>query len=217
QQQIPFSDGSALRLTIARYYTPSGRSIQKEYKMGDSKDYEMDILNRYEHGEFYSQDSIHMKDTLKYKTKFGRTVYGGGGIMPDIFVARDTTGNSSYLASVVNNGLIYQFAFKYADENRNKLTKLKEAKDILKYLRTQPVLNDFVKFAATKGVKPRPVYINLSRKVITNNLYAYIARNIIGDEAFYPIILMDDNTFIKAVELLDNNKGFPVVKKDGKE
>lgn len=217
QQQIPFSDGSALRLTIARYYTPSGRSIQKEYKMGDSKDYEMDIVNRYEHGEFYSQDSIHMKDTLKYTTRLGRTVYGGGGIMPDVFVPRDTSGYNSYLTSIMNNGLIYQFAFKYADDHRNNLTKFKDAKEILKYLRTQPILDQFVTFAASKGIKPRPVYINASRKLITNNLYAYIARNIIGDEAFYPLILMDDNTFIKAVDLLDNDKGFPVTGDNEKE
>ncbi len=210
QQQIPFNDGSAIRLTIARYYTPSGRSIQKEYKMGDSENYEMDLLNRFEHGEFDSQDSIHMNDSIKYKTIYGRTVYGGGGIMPDIFVPRDTSFYSPYLTQVVNNGIIYQFAFKYSDENREKLSKFKSAKSLLVYLKGEDILSQFVTFAASKDIKARPVYINISRKEILNNLYANIARNILGDEAFYPIVLMNDETFRKAVDILNGNiKGWP--------
>ncbi|MBE6299059.1 MAG: PDZ domain-containing protein [Bacteroidales bacterium] len=210
QQQIPFNDGSAIRLTIARYYTPSGRSIQKEYKMGDSENYEMDLLNRFEHGEFDSQDSIHMNDSIKYKTIYGRTVYGGGGIMPDIFVPRDTSFYSPYLTQVVNNGIIYQFAFKYSDENREKLSKFKSAKSLLVYLKGEDILSQFVAFAASKDIKARPVYINISRKEILNNLYANIARNILGDEAFYPIVLMNDETFRKAVDILNEDKGFPI-------
>ncbi|MEG1586676.1 MAG: S41 family peptidase, partial [Bacteroidales bacterium] len=140
QQQIPFSDGSALRLTIARYYTPSGRSIQKEYKLGKGEDYGMDIINRYSHGEFYSKDSIHLNDSLKYQTRMGRTVYGGGGIMPDIFVPSDTTGVTSYLNSVINSGLLYQFAFRYADEQREELIKYKTYNDLMNYLNSQPLL-----------------------------------------------------------------------------
>lgn len=214
QQQLPFSDGSAIRLTIARYYTPSGRSIQKEYKMGDNSNYEMDIVNRFEHGEFDSQDSIQVQDSIKYTTRIGRTVYGGGGIMPDIFVPRDTLGYSPYLTKVINDGLLYQFAFKYADENRETLSKFKDANSILKHLKSKPILTEFISFASKKGITPRPVYINISKGVINNTLYAYIARNIIGDEAFYPIILMEDKTFLKAVDVLDKNQGFPTIDND---
>lgn len=210
QQQIPFTDGSAIRLTIARYYTPSGRSIQKEYKMGDAENYEKDLINRFEHGEFDSKDSIHLNDTIKFKTLYGRTVFGGGGIMPDVFVPRDTSYYSPYLTQVVNNGIIYQFAFKYTDENREALSKFKSPKSLLVYLKGENILDKFVEFAKEKGVKARPVYINTSRKEILNNVYANIARNIMGDQAFYPIILMNDETFLKAVEVLNENKGFPL-------
>ncbi len=214
QQQIPFSDGSAIRLTIARYYTPSGRSIQKNYELGKNDDYSQDIMNRFLHGEFDSKDSIKLNTELRYKTLNGRDVYGGGGIMPDIFVPRDTIGITSYFNSVVNTGLIYQFAFKYSDEHRETLEKYKNYQDILRYMQKQPLLNEFVAYAATHGVKPRPVYINISRHLITNQLYAYIARNILGDEAFYPILMTHDNTLLKAVEILNDNKGFPVLPVD---
>lgn len=210
QQQIPFNDGSAIRLTIARYYTPSGRSIQKEYKMGDTENYEKDLMNRFEHGEFDSKDSIHLNDTIKFKTLYGRTVFGGGGIMPDVFVPRDTSYYSPYLTQVVNNGIIYQFAFKYSDENREALSKFNSTKSLLVYLKGDKILDKFVEFAKEKGIKARPIYINTSRKEILNNVYANIARNIMGDEAFYPIILMNDETFLKAVEVLNDNKGFPL-------
>lgn len=214
QQQLPFNDGSALRLTIARYYTPSGRSIQKDYKMGDSENYEKDLLNRFEHGEFDSKDSIQVNDSLTYKTLYGRTVYGGGGIMPDIFVPRDTSYYSPYLTQVVNNGLIYQFAFKYTDNNREKLLKFSSAKSLLKYLKGDNILDQFVSFASSKGVKARPIYINTSKKEILNSIYANITRNILGDEAFYPIVLMNDETFLKAIEILKEEKGFPIIENE---
>ena len=211
QQQIPFSDGSAIRLTIARYYTPSGRSIQKEYKMGDIEDYNQDLMNRFLHGEFDTKDSIKLNDSLSYETRNGRIVYGGGGIMPDIFVPRDTIGITSYLNNVVNNGIIYQFALEYTNKHRKELSQFKDYRSLLQYLKRKPLLDEFVIYAASKGVKPRPVYINISRKIINNQLHAYIARNLLGDEAFYPILMLEDKTFLKAVDILDENKGFPEI------
>ena len=211
QQQIPFSDGSAIRLTIARYYTPSGRSIQKEYKMGDIEDYNQDLMNRFLHGEFDTKDSIKLNDSLSYETRNGRIVYGGGGIMPDIFVPRDTIGVTSYLNNVVNNGIIYQFALEYTNKHRKELSQFKDYGSLLQYLKRKPLLDEFVIYAASKGVKPRPVYINISRKIINNQLHAYIARNLLGDEAFYPILMLEDKTFLKAVDILDENKGFPEI------
>lgn len=209
QNQLPFADGSAIRLTIARYYTPSGRSIQKEYEMGHGDDYEKDILNRFMHGEFDHPDSIKQNDALKYKTRLGRTVYGGGGIMPDIFVPRDTIGVTPYLNEVVNKGLLYQFAFKYADEKRELLSQYKDYKSLQQYLRKQPLLQEFTAFAASHGVKRNTKEINESATLLNNYIESYIARNIIGDNAFYPIFLQEDKTFLKALEVLNANQGFP--------
>ena len=137
QQPIDFSDGSAIRLTIARYHTPSGRCIQKPYNKGKDENYELDILTRYEHGEFFSQDSIKQDESHIYYTSLGRPVYGGGGIMPDIFVPQDTTGVTSYFSMAVNRGLILQFAFQYTDQNRQTLQKFETSEDMLKYLKKQ--------------------------------------------------------------------------------
>ena len=138
QQPIDFSDGSAIRLTIARYYTPSGRCIQRPYKNGKDAKYEMDWLTRYEHGEFFSKDSIKLDENLRYSTRLGRPVYGGGGIMPDVFVPQDTTGTSSYLIEVLNKGLTLQFSFQYSDRNRAKLNEFEneEISSSARYRRT---------------------------------------------------------------------------------
>ena len=147
QQPIDFSDGSAIRLTIARYYTPSGRCIQRPYESGKDSKYEMDWLTRYEHGEFFSKDSIKLDESLRYSTGLGRPVYGGGGIMPDVFVPQDTTGVSSYLIEVSNKGLIIQFSFQYTDRNRAKLAEFGNEQDLLKYLRRAMVRQRTVKKA----------------------------------------------------------------------
>lgn len=206
QSQIPFSDGSAVRLTVARYYTPSGRSIQKPYEFGKGEDYEMDLVKRFEHGEFYSKDSVHMTDTLKYKTAKGRIVYGGGGIMPDIFVPRDTSQYSPYLTKVVNYGYTYQYAFQYTDRNRNKLKQYKTWQEMDKYLSSQNLLNEFIAFASEKGVPANQREINISKNLIQNQIKSYIVRNILGENNFFPLLNTTDETVKRALEELRKEK-----------
>jgi len=202
QQQMNLSDGSAIRLTVARYYTPSGRSIQKHYVKGDAKDYEMDIVHRYMHGEIDSKDSIHVADSLKFKTFGGRTVYGGGGIMPDIFVPRDTSEYTPYLNKVINYGYLYQFAFQYVDKNRDKLRTMKTWQQMENYLTSKNLINEFVAFSTTKGVVANQKQINISKRFLLKQLNAYISRNILGDKGFYPLLYKDDKTVRSALESL---------------
>ena len=209
QTQLALSDGSEMRLTIARYYTPSGRCIQKKYEKGNNEEYDQDIYNRYMHGEFDSADSIKLDDTLRYQTIGGRTVYGGGGIMPDIFIPRDTSGITSYFSNVVNSGVLYLFALDYSDRNRERFAAYSDWKALQTYLQQQPLLEEFVEFAATKGIKKRPTLIRISGKLIENQLQAYIVRNFFDDEGFYPIFLQDDVTLLKAVQLLKEGKSLP--------
>lgn len=204
QEQIPFSDGSAIRLTVARYYTPSGRSIQKSYQEGNEKYFE-DLFARMEHGEFSSADSIHFADSLRYQTKKGRTVYGGGGIMPDFFVPADTTGNSTYFEKIYQKQLVYQYAFQYSDQHRESLKKMKQAAEIATYLDNQGILDSFVRYAASKGVPADQNGLKLSGHIISTQLKAYIARNILGEEGFYPIIQQIDKTLLKAIEISHQN------------
>lgn len=211
QTQIALSDGSALRLTIARYYTPSGRCIQKSYEMGKNDEYDQDIYNRYMHGEFDSADSIKMDDSLKYQTIKGRTVYGGGGIMPDIFIPRDTSGITSYYSNVINSGVLYLYALEYSDRNREKLASFKTWEELYAYLKQQPLLTDFTNFAATKGIRKRPTLIAISGPLIENQLQAYIVRNFFDEAGFYPIFLKDDVTLKRAIDLLKAGKAFPKV------
>ena len=209
QTQMSLSDGSEMRLTIARYYTPSGRCIQKKYEIGNTDAYNQDIYNRYMHGEFDSADSIKMDDSLKYQTIGGRTVYGGGGIMPDIFIPRDTSGITSYFSNVINSGVLYLYALEYSDHHREKLSSFKSWNELYKYLQKQPILNDFVNFAATKGIRKRPTLIHISGKLIENQLQAYIVRNFFGDEGFYQIFLKDDVNILRAIKILQEVKSVP--------
>ena len=211
QTQIAMSDGSALRLTIARYYTPSGRCIQKSYELGKNEEYDQDIYNRYMHGEFDSADSIKVDDNLKFQTSIGRTVYGGGGIMPDIFIPRDTSGITSYYTNVVNSNVLYLFALDYSDKQHDQLASFKNWKELYAYLLQQPILEQFVEFAASKGIKKRPTLINISGKLIENQLHAYIVRNFFDDEGFYPIFLKDDVTLKRAVEVMKQGKSVPTL------
>lgn len=199
QQQMMLPDGSAIRLTIARYYTPAGRCIQKSYENG-VEDYNLDIISRYTHGEFYQRDSIVMNDTIKYFTKGGRTVFGGGGVMPDIFVPKDTSSVSNYYYSLRENGIIYQFALKYSDQNRLKLQSFETAKSLKTHLDNQPITEQFVKFAGEQGIKKNKAQFEHSYKLIDLELKAYIARNILDNDGFYPIIHEMDETVIETVK-----------------
>lgn len=202
QQQLPFDDGSAVRLTVARYYTPSGRCIQKPYELGDQEEYANELMERFEHGEFYNADSVHFSDTTVYRTKGGRIVHGGGGIMPDIFVGRDTTLNTPYYNRVVNLAYTYQFAYKYADEHRKELAKFKDWQSLEKHLLKQDIIAQFVAFAKDKGVEPDQAQIQKSRPLLTRLLNAYIVRNMLGDEGFFPLFERDDEITKKAIEVL---------------
>ena len=202
QQQIAFPDSSALRLTVARYYTPAGRCIQKPYKMGGDDEYALDLINRFENGEFFSADSIHLIDSTRYYTKKGRVVYGGGGIMPDIFVGRDTSLYTPYFTKVSNRAYTYQFAYQYTDKHRKTLEKYSDWKSLEAYLNGQNWLDEFVSFCAQKGVAANASEIAKSRPLIKRIVQAYIVRNILNDEGFFPLYERDDDITQKAVEVI---------------
>jgi len=204
QQQFSLPAGGALRLTVARYYTPSGRSIQKPYDNG-VEDYYHDIIERFEHGEFFEKDSISVNDSLKYTTVGGRTVYGGGGIMPDVFVPRDTTDHSDYYYRLRETGTIYQFALEYADRNREELSAFENVKTLKNHLDQQDISNQLIEFAKTKDVKYNHNDFQRSKNLIDLETKAYIARNILDNEGFYPIISKEDEVLQKAVELIQTN------------
>lgn len=203
QQQFTLRDSSAIRLTISRFHTPSGRCIQKPY----AEDYEDDIYKRYLHGEFYAEDSVFIDkaDSLTFKTANGRTVYGGGGIMPDMFVPRDTSEVTPYFNKVNNSGLIHEFAFAYTDANRNTLKQFKTTEELETYLDKQDLCSKFTNFAEGKNVKKKSNQIAKSKSYIENLLKAYIARNTLGYSGFYPILHKKDNTLKKALDALHNN------------
>lgn len=204
QEQIPLSDGSALRLTVARFYTPSGRCIQSPYEEGN-EDYYNNIYERFHNQELLVADSIHFADSLKYTTKSGRIVYGGGGIMPDFFVPADTTGNSAYYGRIYRMGLIYTFAYAYADSHREILSGFNDAYEIDNYLEKQSVLEEFIKYAAEKNIPRDDDGLKESGLIIKTQLKAYIARNILGEEGFYPIIKEIDKTLLQAITISQQN------------
>ena len=209
QQPIEFNDGSAIRLTIARYYTPSGRCIQKPYNKGKDEQYDMDILKRYEHGEFFSKDSIKQDESHIYYTSIGRPVYGGGGIMPDIFVPQDTTGITSYFTMAANRGLTVQFCFQYTDKNRQKLSQYKTGEELLKYLKTLNILEKFAQFADNKGLKRRNLLMNKSKELFNRNLYGNIIYNMLNMEEYLKFLNQSDPTVLKALEVLEAGESFP--------
>ncbi len=202
QQPYPLKDGSELRLTIARYYTPSGRCIQKPYAQGEIDQYDEEILTRFTKGELFSPDSISFADSLKYSTSKGRTVYGGGGIMPDYFIAEDTTYFSNYYKDVLYKGYVYQFAFEYSDDNRKEFSSFADYKELDAALRSSNMFDKFVNFAANKGVTPTDEDLKASKAELTTLLSAYVCRNIFGDRGFYPVFNSNDPTIAKAVEVI---------------
>ena len=211
QKEFILPDSSAIHLTTARYYTPSGRCIQKDYKDGVNS-YNEELLNRYLHGELYSRDSMKIDKSQIFTTLNGRTVYGGGGIVPDIFVARDTSGITSYYVEVVNAGLLQRFSFNYCNNNRAALNKMEDYKQFLRMAPSDDVLiKDFVDYAAANGVAPRWYYINQSHDLIVTDLKAFIARDIFGNQAFYPILNRIDKTVQEALKALNKHKAaFPI-------
>ena len=215
QQQLGFPDGSMIRLTIARYYTPSGRCIQKPFTAGDNKDYESDIVTRYEHGEFFSQDSIKHQGPA-YHTSIGRTVYGGGGITPDIFVPEDTLGMTSYYKQAAMSGLILQFAFTYTDNNRPKLNTFSNMMALSKYLVQQNTVDKFATYADKNGLKRRNLMIRKSHKLLEKFINSRIIYNIMDDEAWTAYLNLDDPTIERALVVFKNHAAFPkkpVIKK----
>ncbi|MDE6317818.1 MAG: S41 family peptidase [Muribaculaceae bacterium] len=210
QNQINLPDGSAVRLTVARYYTPSGRCIQKDYS--DAKNYEYDLYNRYTNGEAFEADSIKFDDTKQFLTLSGRTVYGGGGITPDIFVPNDTVGVTKYYINVSNRGLLQNFAIQYVDNNRSQLEEAFDVNELVSMLPSDlQLVQQFAKFAKGHGVDPQWSYINNSAPLIVNQLKALIARDILGLSAYYEITNTMDTTVLSAIEQLRGGKAdFPI-------
>lgn len=202
QKPIPLGDGSELRLTIAKYYTPTGRCIQKPY--GDNKtDYYSDIYKRFENGEFSSRDSIKVNDSLKFTTPKGKVVYGGGGIIPDVFMPLDTLGNSKYLRSLRNSSAIYRFVLNYVDNNRKKLEQYTNIDEILAYIKKDGIMKKFIQYAAKEyKVKYDKRGFATSKNILIKNINALIAQNVFDENAFYYIVNQDDNIVNKALEIL---------------
>ena len=204
QQQIQFPDGSMIRLTVARYYTPSGRCIQKPFKPGDNADYENDLLARYRHGEFFSQDSIKHVGPA-YHTHNGRTVYGGGGITPDIFVPEDTSHVTSYYKEAAMSGLILQYAFNYTDQHRPILSKFTEMMPLANYLDRQNLVNDFANYAARYGLRRRNLMIMRSHTLLQNYIDSRIIYNILDEQAWIEYLNLSDETVKAALNVFKNH------------
>ena len=211
QSQRLFPDGSAVRLTVARYYTPSGRSIQRKYEKGKYDEYEMEAINRYMQGDYVNEDE--MSGMTSFTTDGERVVYGGDGIMPDIFVARDTVGYNSYYNSLANRDYILEYAMTYSDMYKNKLSEFNSGEELADHLFKQPLLVNLVSFADNKGIRPRPYYIEESRKMFERQLVSYIVRNFKGEEEFYKIYQQSDKLLQKAVQLIEKGLTSPAAVK----
>lgn len=206
QEQVQLADGSAVRLTVARYYTPTGRSIQKPYENGQDA-YYGDLMDRLLDGELENPENIHFDDSLKFTTPGGRIVYGGGGIMPDLFIPIETGEHISFFNQVANRGLIYRFAFDYADNNRLILSRYDDAAAFVASFKIDPsALKQFVLFVEKEGLTVSAAALNANEVLIKNHIKAYIGRNVFGNEAFYPVLHQTDETLIKAREALNSEE-----------
>ncbi len=205
QEQIPYPlDGSAMRLTIARYYTPVGRSIQKPYTPGHGDDYNDELFRRYEHNEMLTADSIHLADSLKYITPGGKIVYGGGGIMPDIFVPVDTAGVTPYFSKLFQKNLIFRYASQTTDRYRKQINAIKTLGELDRFFADKNLFYDFVAYADRQGIHPTETEMTLSKALITAQIKGYIGRNTQLDEtAFYYYIFPQDSTLRRAVQALE--------------
>jgi len=208
QQPIPFNDQSLIRLTIARYYSPSGRCIQKPYVAGDNKDYEEDLLTRYQHGEFFSQDSIKHVGP-EYHTANGRPVFAGGGITPDIFVPEDTADVTSYYKQASMSGLIIQFAFTYTDNNRQQLKQYETMQQLESHLKKQNVVELFATYADKNGLKRRNLMIQRSHKLLERFLVSRIIYNMQGEQSWMEYLNSDDPAVLDALRLFREQRAFP--------
>ncbi len=207
QEQLTLPDGSALRLTVARYYTPTGRCIQKPYKKNDFEDYYEEAYDRYLNGELENADSIHFPDSLKYTTPGGKTVYGGGGIMPDIYVPIITDTVHTFYNILANKGLIYSFAFDYTDAHRKELNQYKDFDSFNKHFFMDDATYDsLVKYAEDKGIHSTPEKIKVSKDKIKTLFKAYVGRNLLEEKGFYPIYHKIDTTFKRAVRRIETGK-----------
>ena len=208
QQQIPFPDGSMIRLTIARYYTPSGRCIQKPYVDGEDPNYAQDLIERYEHGEYFSRDSIKHHGPA-YHTGIGRVVYGGGGITPDIFVPEDTLGLTSYYKEAAMSGLILQFAFTYTDNNRQKMKDFKEMLQLANYLKKQNTVELFADYADKHGLQRRNLLIRRSHSLLEKYINARIIYNMLDEQALDEYLNIDDPCITTALRVFARHAAFP--------
>ena len=208
QQPIAFSDQSMIRLTIARYYSPSGRCIQKPYVAGSNKDYEEDILARYVHGEFFSQDSI-KHEGKEYHTNNGRPVFGGGGITPDIFVAEDTTDVTSYYKQASMSGQIIMFSYSYTDENRAKLSQMEDINEMATYLKRQNIVDRFATYADKNGLRRRNLMIQKSHKLLERFIISRIIYNMMKEEAWLMFLNSDDPAITETLKVMREGKAFP--------
>ncbi len=215
QRSFELPDSSELRLTVQRYYTPSGRCIQKDFTRGDVEGYESEIFERYSHGENFSADSARLNTAEVYHTVSGREVYGGGGIMPDVFVPSDTAGVNKFYLELANAGLLNSFAFEYVDLNRADLSTAENTAELLDKLPSDAVLlSAFAAYAKDKGVRMRYYYLNNSRRLIVRQLKALIARDVLGVQAYYEIDLTDDPAVQEAIRQINSGAAASVSVKD---